>query len=133
MPKRKECKVKGFEGHAIFHDPLNMEQVFAIEEAQDTATDIEPSKFLTKVNELRGAKDEATGEIVKASWSSKVDKLLLPAIMLCVKEWHLENVPEGVSLETFPMTPRGTASELVNWLWTQIIEVYQGEVSVPNE
>lgn len=132
MSKLRECKVKGFEGHVIFHDPLNMEQVFAIEEAQDAATELEPSKFLTKINEMRGVKDDA-GEAVKISWSSKADKLFMPAIILCVKEWHIDNMPEEVSIDTFPMTPRSVASELVNWLWTEVIKIYQGEVAVPNE
>ena len=128
---KRTCTVKGFEGYVELHDPLNMEQVFAIEGAQDAAIEIEPSPFLTRINEVRGQKDD-DGNAVKASWSSKADKVFLPAILLCVKEWHLERVPENVTIETFPMSPRGAASQLVDWLWTEILKVYQGEVAVPN-
>jgi hypothetical protein len=132
MPKTKECPLKGFAGHVVFADPLNMEQVFAIEEAQDAATELEPSKFLTKVNELQGRKED-DGSVTRASWSSKADSVFLPAILLCVKEWHLERVPENVTLENFPMTPRAAASGLVNWLWSKILDIYQGETTIPNE
>jgi hypothetical protein len=143
MPKLKECKVKGFEGHVIFHDPLNSEQVFAIEEAQDNAADAEkvkPSKFLTQVYKTKAIveaseKGEAPqlDENFVARWSSKTDHLFLPAILLCVKEWHLEGIPEDVTIDTFPMSPRSRASALVDWLWTQITMIYQGEIEVPNE
>lgn len=131
MPVTKTSTIKGFEGSVTFHDPLNMEQVFAIEEAQDQATDIEPSRFLTRINEIRGEKDQ-DGNIVKAAWSSKANALFLPAILLCVKEWHIERIPAGVTKDTFPMTPRGPANALVDWLWDSIIEIYQGETEIPN-
>lgn len=132
MPKTRDCPVKGFAGSAVFADPLNVEQVFAIEEAQDLATEIEPSKFLTRINEARGVLDEQ-GNAVKAVWTSKADRVFLPAILLCVSEWHIERIPEGVTLDTFPMSPRAASAALVDWLWSQILEIYQGEVTVPNE
>lgn len=131
MSKDKECKVKGFEGHVLFHDPLNLEQVFAIEGAQEAANEIEPSKFLTQVNEVRGIKNDS-GETVQAAWTSRTDRAFLDAIVLCVKEWHLAGVPEGVTKDTFPMSPRGRAHELIDWLWSALIDIYQGEVEVPN-
>lgn len=130
--KQRDCKIKGFEGHVLFCDPLNMEQVFAIEEAQEQANNIEPSAFLTKINEVNGVKDDE-GNAIKAHWTSRADRAFLPSVLLCVKEWHLKNVPESVTLESFPMTPRGEAHALVEWLWTELLVIYQGETDIPNE
>lgn len=138
--KQKDCSVSGFEGHVVFCDPLNLEQVFAIEEAQESADKIEPSKFLTKVTEMqaklealkKGEQPPEFPEGFGVSWTSKTDGAFLPAILLCVKEWHLANVPEHPTVETFPMTPRGKSSELVNWLWDEIAKIYKGETEIPN-
>lgn len=143
MPKTKESTVKGFEGSVVFHDPLNIEQVFAIEEAQDKANsleDIETSAFLTKALKAKDRLDaQVKGEEPKlgddfvARWSSKTDHLFIPAIVLCVKEWHLANTPEKVTVENFPMSPRLASSQLIDWLWSEILKIYQGETEVPNE
>lgn len=109
----------------VFHEPLNIEQVFAIEDAQDLATEVEPSKFLTKINEIRG-------ETFQAAWSSRSDRLFVPAILLCVKEWNVPTLPSPLSADNFPFTPRGRASEFINWLWSEITEIYQGETEIPN-
>lgn len=124
--------IKGFEGVVVFHDPLNMEQVFAIEEAQDNATEVEPSRFLTKINEIRGAKDPE-GNTIQAAWSSRNDRLFIPAILLCVKEWQIPALPQPLTPETFPFTPRGNAAAFVDWLWSEVTAIYQGETEIPNE
>ena len=138
--KQKECTIKGFEGTVVFSEPLNLEQVFAIEEAQEQADEIEPSKLLTKIVAARVALDaqkkgEQPPEIADGfgvHWTSRTDGAFLPAILLCVREWHLAGVPEKPTIDTFPATPRNKASELVNWLWSEITEIYQGETEVPN-
>src|SRR5574343_977693 len=122
--KKINSPSKRWPGHVVLHDPLNLEQVFAIEDAQDAATELEPSKFLQKVNEL--------GQVqVSTTWSSRVDGLLIPAILKCVNEWHLENFPDEPNLEYFPATPRKDARELIDWLWSEIDKLYTGVVDIP--
>ena len=125
----------------VFHEPLNREQVFAIEDAQDRATDtegVEPSKFLTELMqararlEAREKGEEPKAEEIQYHWTSRTDDIFLPAILLCVKEWHIERVPAGVTIDTFPMSPRGVASQFINWLWSALLGIYQGEIEIPN-
>lgn len=123
--RTRTSTVKGFEGSVTFHDPLNIEQVFAIEDAQDMATEVEPSKFLTKIS-------EAQGQTIQAAWSSRSDRLFIPAILLCVKEWQVPTLPSPLTVDNFPFTPRGRASEFINWLWNEVTEIYQGETEIPN-
>ena len=124
--KRIESPSKHWAGYVILHDPLNLEQVFAIEDVQDQSVDLEPSKFLKKLEEVGGTS-------VGVTWSSRSDKLIVPAIILCVKEWHLTDFPDTPDLSTFPATPRKDARVLVDWLWEEINKLYAGAVEVPNE
>jgi hypothetical protein len=41
---------------------------------------------------------------------------LVKALCALVTEWHLENLPERVSVESFPATPRVQSALLVAWL-----------------
>ena len=113
-------------GHVILHDPLNLDMVFAIEEAQDRATELEPSKFLQKIV-------GDAGVTVGTTWSSKSDALLIPVFIKCVSEWHLENFPTPPTLENFPASPRKDVRILIDWLWDEINKIYVGEIDIPNE
>ena len=127
MSKRVEVDVKGWKGSVTFHEPLNMEQVFAIEDAQDSAVDTPDSKFLKKVQEVAGQ------EVQKVSWSRRSDKLFLPPIFKCVEKWEIEGLPQDVTAESFPMTPRGKIHDLIDWLYGQLMTIYSGETDIPNE
>lgn len=131
MTKIINSEVEGFKGKVHFASPLNLDQVFAIEDAKDNAIQIEPSAFLTKLNEVQGNKDDK-GEIIKAQWSSKADKFFIPALLMCVEKFDVENIPEKPTLETFPLTPRGKSQQFIDFLWAQLENIYAGEVEVPN-
>jgi hypothetical protein len=131
MPKTVSCPVAGFPGVVVFHDPLNMEQVFAIEDANDGAFQLEPSPLLTAWNKSHDIKDD-TGNTVQASWSSRADNVFLRAIFLCVKEWKIEGLPDGITPETFPFTPRHKSHEMIDWLMKEINRIYEGETQIPN-
>jgi len=62
-----------------------------------------------------------------------LDKPAVPAILLCVEEWHLDNFPEKVNVETFPFSPRKASHELIAWMFNEIRIIYLGETEVPNE
>lgn len=132
MPKTVTSTIAAYPGVVIFHEPLFFEQVAAFEDAQDAAVEVEPSQFWTKIAEARDMKDEK-GEVVKLSWTSRSDRAFLPALLKCVKEWHIEGIPEQPTLETFPFTPRGSIHDLIEWLVTELRKIVDGEKSVPNE
>lgn len=123
--KRIESPSKRWPGHVILHDPLNLAMVFAIEDAQDKAVELEPSKFLQRINEQGQTQ-------ISVHWSSRSDGLIIPAILKCVSEWHLSNFPEQVNEDSFPATPRKDARELIDWLWGEVNKIYIGEIEVPN-
>lgn len=131
MTKIIISEVEGFKGRVHFRQPLNLEQVFAIEDAKDNAIQIEPSAFLTKLNEVTGNKDEQ-GEVIKAQWSSRADQFFIPALLKCIEKFEVENIPEGVTLDTFPLTPRLRSKNFVDFLWSELEKIYSGEVEIPN-
>ena len=116
---------KRWTGHVILHDPLNLVQVYAIEDVSDKAIEIEPSKYLQLIQ-------DKTGKDINVRWSSRSDALLIPAILLCVAEWHLSGFPEDLKADTFPVTPRKDSRQLIDWLWDEINKVYLGDNEVPN-
>jgi len=63
---------------------------------------------------------------------TKTDEIKLPAILGIVSEWHIEGVPETPTIESFPLTPRHDAHNLVDWLMGEITRVYTGEIEIPN-
>lgn len=126
MSKRVISTLEKFPGSVTFHDPLNIDQVFAIENAKDAIVDQPDSKFLVKVQQLAGQ------EYQQVTWSSRGDALFLPAICMCIEKWEIEGLPEKVTPENFPMTPRVDARALVDWLWTELNKIYEGETNIPN-
>jgi hypothetical protein len=64
----------------------------------------------------------------------KIDKAHLIGILACVEKWDLQNMPEPLTLENFPMSPQGARRELVGWLWNELYnKIYLGELEIPNE
>ncbi len=61
------------------------------------------------------------------------DKRQLPAIFACVEKWELANMPENLSIDNFPASPRGDSHRLIEWLFNEICKVFNGEKEIPNE
>ena len=55
----------------------------------------------------------------------------LPAIIACVSEWHLDGLPERMTLENFPRRPKADRVNLAAFLVTNISEIFLAED--PNE
>ena len=55
----------------------------------------------------------------------------LPAIIACVSEWHLDGLPERMTVQNFPRRPRIDRANLVAFLVKNISEIYI--VDDPNE
>lgn len=62
-----------------------------------------------------------------------LDEHRLPVVLECVQEWHIEGVPENPTVDTFPLTPKRAASDLLKWAFEEVSKVYIGEIEVPNE
>lgn len=65
-------------------------------------------------------------------WLSIIDEAKLPAVFACVEKWELANMPEGLSVETFPASPRVDSHKLVDFIFGELLKVYFGEAIVPN-
>ena len=124
MPKVIESPVKKFPGTVTLFDPLTMPQVVKIDEC------LLSRRQYFEETEIDGAR----GYVLKddAFWSHP-DTIALDAILVCVEEWNLKNLPDDLTAENFPGSPRPASRALINWLVIEILAVYQGETEVPNE
>ncbi|MFZ5589628.1 MAG: hypothetical protein ACOY4M_08345 [Pseudomonadota bacterium] len=129
MPRKISINIPPFVGSVTLAEPMTLEQVIALEDAQDAAAEENSeSPFLKRIVEARGDDREA-----RAIWASRADRHFIPVICKCVERWDIENYPEHITPETFPATPRGKSIELIRTLMSELMAVYNGETSVPNE
>jgi len=66
-------------------------------------------------------------------WLSLIDEKKLPAVFACVEKWDIENILEGVTLETFPASPRAASHKIVDFIFNEIFKIYIGDADVPKE
>jgi len=121
MSKTVKSPVGIFSGTVTLSEPMNYDQVRAIEDALDEGSEVEPSSYM-QTNDSKK----------KIVWTSKVDKISLPAILSCVEKWELSNFPDSVNELTYPATPRSSANKLTSWLFSEIMKIYYGEIEVKN-
>ena len=95
------------------HDPLAYPQVVAYQEA------VEEIQRLLKDN----------GDLSQM----KMRLILLPSMLACVSEWHLENIPKKPTSKTFPATPIIDAVVLWEWLQGEILALLIATETIPNE
>ncbi len=81
-----------------------------------------------KINFKRGQYKEKD-ENVQAFRETLERTNKLRAIKLCVEKWELQNF----TAEPFPFSPRKDTHKLIDWLWNEILTIYEGESIVPNE
>lgn len=125
MPKTIYPSLPQYKGHVILHDPMTYAMVKAIENAQDAAAELKPSSLLSK-------KDAEGNVTLELYWTSDTDHLRLEALFACVKEWHIEGLPEPLDEGNFPMTPRQQVTEFLSWIWDEMYKIYRGEIDIPN-
>lgn len=77
--------------------------------------------------------ERAMGEGKKGGVFSEYHNAVLPAILDCVKEWHIKGIDEHPTVETFPATPKRPSAIFVGWLVDEILKIYIGENQVPND
>ena len=52
---------------------------------------------------------------------------ILPALLRCVEEWHVQGIPANVTPATFPSTPQPEAGMLVEWLIDGMLSFISGD------
>lgn len=112
MSKTITSPIKRWSGTVTIAEPLTFPQAQAIENAMRPVSQ-------------DNVKD---GRV----WLSVTDTAQLPAVLLCVEKWDLENfvlTPEG----TPPASPRVDSHKLIDWLFGEITKIYFGEAEIPNE
>ena len=123
MSKVIKSPVERWAGSVTLADPLTAPQVFAIEDALDETAEIEASAFKRSV-----AKDKK----IEMKWQSRFNYTYLPAILLCVESWDLDNFPDKLTRDTFPSIQSNDASILISTLFMELMKVYKEEKTVPN-
>ncbi len=133
-----KSELKRFPGTILLPDYLTPEQVFAVEDAQFAARDWWREHTVKTGGTIKDAEGNDIEE-VKATerfsflrWRSNY----LPAILLCVREWKLDNFPlngHGAKYAEFPMTPAEDVSELLQWTFDEIVKIYNGASNLPND
>lgn len=108
MSKVITSPIERFSGTVVLSDPLTYPQVFAFEDA------------LGAVRELG---DEATAR--------RTYYAILPGILACVEEWHLEGVPAKPTRDTFPASPGDSAARLLAWLLNEVTALNDEAKNVP--
>lgn len=106
-----ESPVKRFPGYVVLPEYLTIPQVQAI------------TKALGDPNEIPG------GKLV---WQADADVKNVPVVLACISEWHLSGVPENPTVETFPMSPRKSAHDLIQWLAGAVMKLWDAEEEIPN-
>lgn len=118
MPRIVKSPVERWSGTVTLYEPLDIEQVIAIEDAQDELEEY-----------LRQKGKPAEDGSVEVKWTSRQDRFVIPAISKCIEKWDIE----GVKPDPFPASPRNDAHTLTLTLWFELIKIYKGEKEVPNE
>jgi len=100
VSKRIESPVKKWPGHILLFDPIPLVDVARFEKVMQGNTGF---------------------------GRAEVDNEILPAILPCVAEWHLDGFPENVTADTFPGTPRKASAFLIAELINAIVNIYKGD------
>lgn len=106
------CPIEYFAGTVELEDCLGYPQLAAYERAMLSAQRIMSANQDVGIAELR--------------------VVILPGLLVCVKTWSLDHVPEKPTIETFPAIPRDEAGELFQWVAKSVKAHIDGEDPVPN-
>ena len=144
MSKTITSPVKEFPGSVELPDRLTFPQVTMLEEAIRVRAALFTSaynKLLEETTEEELIKKHGSVDDIPLSVDkTEYDGSVLEALCECIQEWSLKgynsNAKEYEELgqlgaDTFPMTPRVASSELIDFLYSEILSLYNPEV--PNE
>lgn len=123
MPKILTSPIARFPGTVVLKDPLTYPDLIAWSEAMSNAR-------IAAEQSQRRAKDMEMPELASAGGASS-DAALIPGILACVSEWHLDNFPAKPTAETWPATPRKSVIEMITWLSGGISDLMSEEETIP--
>lgn len=101
---------KKWPGEVQLSDPLTFPQVLAFEDA------------------LRAVKTAKEDNLTLA----RANYLILPGVLACVERFNLAGLPDNISVDAFPATPRLASAQLVSWLIGEITALYNEAEEIPN-
>lgn len=128
MAKIIESPSKKWAGTVTLSDPLSMPQVMAFEDAIQNGIDqaIEHGNVVT-VKDKDGNEREAANVM-----SARYMLGILPGVCACVEKWDLQGLPENMTPDKFPGSPKIASAELLAWLIREITILYNDAETVPN-
>jgi len=107
MSKVCTSPVKKWPGTVVISDPLSYPQLLRFREALGSI----------------GGNDD---------WMA-VNFAVLPGVMACIEEYHLQGFPEQVTLENWPATPPVSSAKMIAWLINEINALMAEAEPDPNE
>lgn len=140
-----------FKGEVTIQEPLSLEACLAIEDARqrlsvslcpearriqiavmDARDDKNKQAELDGVEELSKhliacVPSDNKPRCVDSPSGAARDKIILGALLVCVKKWSVAGVPDKPTSATFPGAPRKDSAELISAIWNEVWGVYLGE------
>jgi len=107
-----QCPVALYDGEVELDEYLNYRQLASYERGMIAAQKI-----------LQTNPDSGFAEI---------RLVVIPGIISCVKVWRLKGLPEKMTIEDFPSTPKKEAGDLYLWLLELVKKKIEGEDASPN-
>jgi hypothetical protein len=101
--------IKRFPGTVTLSDPLTFPQLLAFRESLERASQEDGDNFLAS------------------------NYAILPGLLACVEEVHLQGFPEPVTALTFPATPPVSTARLIAWLIGEVNTLMAEAEPDPNE
>lgn len=117
MSKVITSHLEYFKGSVTLADPLTLAQARLIEAGMRPPEDDE--YFVNSKGD-------------KVYYYTVDDEKQLPALFACVEKWEIENLPNPLTLENFPASPRKRTHYLIEWVFNEIKKIYIGELQIPN-
>ena len=128
MPKTITSPVRRWPGTVILSDPLSIPQTIAFEDALNKSqADAKERGDIVRIKNSKGKESE-----VANAASGRYRLIILDGILPCVEGWQLDGLPETLTKDTFPGTPRIPSVELIAWLVEEISKLFIEANDVPN-
>jgi hypothetical protein len=107
-----------FTGYVVLPDALNYPQLIAWQDAIDDMLATSKSDSLTW--------DAATA-------NPRTAQYIVTALCSIVREWRLTGLPERMTIDTFPATPRVQSVLLIAWLGGLVAGLFSGSEETPEK
>ena len=109
MTKTATIDIPRWEGTVEFLDPIPLPLVLDIDDALEV---------------LNVARQD--GEPVRISGAALVRGMLRPCLA-CAVRWSAKDMPEKITFDDFPGSPKGDSMRLALWVVGEVMAIYNGE------